>query len=143
MPRHGDNLHESLIRDHSVAGPSDRGFGLVFAGFFVALTALSIWKGSDSWHWWLPAAVLFALVAVVVPYVLRPLNWLWTRFGLLLHRIMNPVVMGIIFFGVVAPMGLLMRLLKRRPLLLDYDAKASTYWISRSKPEAGSMTRQF
>jgi len=143
MPRHGDNLHESLIRDNPVAGPSDRGFGLVFAGLFVILTVVSIWKGGDSWHWWLAAAVLFALVATAAPRLLRPLNWLWTRFGLLLHRIMNPIVMGIIFFGVVTPIGLLMRILKRRPLLLDYDAKASTYWVSRSKAEAGSMTRQF
>lgn len=64
-------------------------------------------------------------------------------FGLLLHKVVNPIIMAIIFFGVVAPIGLLMRMLGQRPLALKFDASAPTYWIRRPEREHGAMTRQF
>jgi hypothetical protein len=143
MARGDDSLHETLIRDRPVTGSSNRGFGLTFAGFFALLCGLSAWRGGAHWPWWLGAAIVCALVALTVPAILAPFNWVWTRLGLLLHRIVNPIVMAVIFFGAVVPLGLLMRLLGKRPLSLVLDAKASSYWIERSETRTGSMTQQF
>jgi hypothetical protein len=73
-------------------------------------------------------------VALLWPAVLAPLNRIWTRFGLLLHRIVSPVVLGVMFFGVVTPMGLVMRALGKDPLRLRFDPAARTYWIERRPP---------
>jgi len=76
---------------------------------------------------------------------LRPLNRLWLRFGLLLHAVMNPLIMGLLFYGTVMPIGLLMRLFGKDPLNLKRDAQASSYWIMRTPPGPApdTMSNQF
>jgi len=76
----------------------------------------------------------FLVVAWLRPAVLAPLNRAWTRFGLLLHRIVSPIVLGVMFFVVITPMGLVMRALGKDPLRLRYDREARTYWIDRRPP---------
>jgi len=73
-------------------------------------------------------------VAMLAPTLLAPLNRLWTRFGLLLHRIVSPVVLGIMFFLVVTPMGLLMRAFGKDPLRLRFEKDLPSYWINRNPP---------
>ena len=77
---------------------------------------------------------LFLVVAVAAPRLLAPLNRLWYRFGLLLHRIVNPVVMGLLFYATVTPIALVMRLVGKDPLHRAFDPQARTYWIERSPP---------
>src|SRR5436309_8838344 len=100
-------LHESFERDEDVAGSSDRGFGFVFTGFFVLIAALRWWKGHDGAGWFAAAALAMLIVALVRPTLLAPLNRLWTKLALILSKIMNPVIMGVLFFLVVAPIGLM------------------------------------
>lgn len=87
----------------------------------------------------------FLLLAMLIPQVLAPANRLWTKFGLLLHNIVSPIALGILFFLVVTPTGLLMRLFGKDPLRLRFDPAASSYWIKRDPPgpAADSLKNQF
>jgi predicted membrane metal-binding protein len=101
-------LHEDYSREEEVKAGTDRGFGLVFAGFFGIVSAISLWRGGVTWHWALPLAALFLVVALVYPRILAPLNRLWLKFGLLLYKVMNPLVLGLLFFVTIMPIGLVM-----------------------------------
>ncbi|WP_298369918.1 SxtJ family membrane protein [Azospirillum sp.] len=139
-------LHEDLSRgDDEVQGSSDRGFGFVFAGFFGIIGALKLWRGSGGFEWWLIAAISVLLLALAAPGLLAPFNRLWMKFGLLLHRVMNPVVMGLMFYVGVVPIGLLMRALGKRSLNLAFDPQAVSYWVIRQPPgpAPNSIRRQF
>jgi len=138
-------LHEDLTREDAVRGSSDRSFGLVFAAVAVAVAGLSAWRGGWVWPYALAAAAAFGGLALVAPRALAPLNKAWLRFGLLLHRIVNPLVMGLMFFLVIAPMGLVMRLGGKDFLRLRFDRAARTYWISRQPPGPApeTMRNQF
>lgn len=124
---------------------SDRAFGLVFAGFFTLLSALAWWRASPFLPYWLAMAAVFAAAALFAPQILRPLNLLWFQFGLLLNAMISPVVLCILFYLVITPAGLLMRLFGARPLHLKSDPGAESYWIPRGPPgpDAGSMKNQF
>jgi Saxitoxin biosynthesis operon protein SxtJ len=138
-------LHESFDREEKVAGSSDRGFGFVFAGFFALVAIVRWWKGQGGAGWFAAAAVAMLLVALLRPSLLAPFNRLWTKLALLISKVMNPVIMGILFFLVVAPIGLLMRAFGKRPLALAFDPAAKSYWIERTPPAPlpGSMKNQF
>ncbi len=136
------NFHESFGRDE-VKPPSDRSTGLVFAG--VALLLAFLWRHHPTAPWWaLAAAALLSSISFLAPHFLKPLNFLWFNFGLLLHRIANPVVMFALFVCVFVPAGAIMRLW-HDPLRLRRKPEASSYWVERDKgePSAGSMTNQF
>jgi hypothetical protein len=138
-------LHESFDREEEVTGSSDRGFGFVFAGFFALVAIVRWWKEQGGAGWFAAAALAMLLIALARPSLLAPFNRLWTKLALLLSRIMNPIIMGILFFLVVAPIGLLMRLTGKRPLALEFDPAAESYWIERAAPAPlpGSMKNQF
>ncbi len=123
---------------------SDRSFGYVFAVFF-GLLALYFFYISSSWAYFCGiVSATFAIVAWLFPTVLRPLNWLWGRFGMLLHKIISPIILAVMFFGIIMPIGLLMRVLGQRPLRLKLEREAETYWVEREPgPKAGSLRRQF
>jgi hypothetical protein len=95
--------------------------------------------------WSLAVAVAFLVLALVLPRALAPLNRLWFRTGLLLHAGINPVIMGLLFYTTVTPTGLIMRLLGKDPLRLQFDRQATTYWIPRCPPgpSPDTMRRQF
>ena len=138
-------LHESFEREEEAAGSTDRGFGYVFAGFFTLVAIVRWWKGHDGAGWFGAAAIGMLLIALLRPSLLAPFNRLWTKLALLLSKIMNPVIMGILFFLVVAPIGLVMRAFGKRPLALGFDPAAESYWIERKPPAPlpGSMKNQF
>lgn len=136
------NFHEAF-RPEAVNPPSARSTGLVFA--VVAVIVAIIWRNNLTVA--LTAfgvATILAALSLVAPSLLEPLNFLWFRIGLLLHRIVNPLVMLTMFVVVFIPAGLIMRIwydpLGRRRARLG-----STYWIERgsSAQNAGSMTNQF
>jgi hypothetical protein len=137
--------HESFDRTEPVQGSSDRAFGIVFTVVF-ALIGLWPLPWGNSVRWWaLGIAVVFLLAALINPKTLAPLNRAWMRFGLLLHKIVNPVIMGLVFFLTVTPTALIMRALGKDPLRRRLDKEATTYWIDRDPPgpDPDSMPRQF
>lgn len=126
--------HESFDRHEEVKGSSNRSLGLVFAAVFLIVALLPLLHGRPLRLWSLAVAAAFAIVALVLPRALTPLNRAWTRLSLILHRIVSPIVLGILFFVVITPLGLLMRLLGKDPLRLRRDPSAPTYWIERTPP---------
>lgn len=142
-------LHEDLSARDDVKAGSERSFGLVFAGVFIIIALwplLSSFGQSGSVRIWaLIVAAFFATCALILPRALAPLNKLWFGFGMLLHKIVNPLVMGLLFFVTVTPIGLLMRALGKTPLELGFDKSAESYWIPRTPPGPApdTMKRQF
>ena len=126
--------HESFERHEDAKGSSDRSLGIVFAVVFLVIGLLPLLHGGSMRLWSIVVAAAFGVVAFTLPRILTPLNKVWTRLSLLLHRIVSPVVLGVLFFLVITPLGLLMRLLGKDPLRLRRDANASTYWIERTPP---------
>jgi hypothetical protein len=138
-------IHESFARDEGIQSSSDRVFGLVMAGVLFVLALLPLLRGRGMRWWSLAAAVAFLLSALLFPRVLRRLNWLWLKVGLVLHAIVNPVVMGLLFYLTVTPIGLLLRWLGKDLLRLHFDKTADTYWVERRPPgpTPDTMPRQF
>jgi len=137
------NFHENLSR-RSVEIGSNRSFGLVMGVACLAVAAMGFWSGSAHWPIWASAAVVFGGLAVLWPDLLTPLNRLWFWFGLALHKVVNPVVMGVLFFGVITPVGVLMRLTGNRPIGLGFEPDKSSYWLKRGATlQPGSMTKQY
>lgn len=124
---------------------SDRNFGFVMAIFFSVLAALPWIKRRESPNLlFIGIAVFFAMFALLYPKILRPLNILWTKLGLLLHKITNPIILSAIFFLVITPIAVLMRLIRQDPLRRKFTPHASSYWIPREAPkETDSMKNQF
>jgi hypothetical protein len=126
--------HEDFQRESEVAGGSDRGFGFVFAVVFLVIGLIPLLSGWAVRWWSLAVAAAFAALAVLAPRALAPLNRLWLKLGLLLHRVVTPVVMGILFYGTVVPTGLVMRALGKDPLRLRHHPGVRSYWILREPP---------
>ena len=126
--------HESYDRPEEIQGSSNRSFGLVFAGFFAIVGLFPLVAGGPIRYWALLTGAVFLLLGLALPSVLGPLCRLWMKFGQLLHRIVSPIVLGIMFFLVVTPIGLLMRLAGKDPLRLKFDREAGSYWIAREPP---------
>ena len=104
-----------------VVESTDRAFGFVFTFVFAVLGGWMWYNGFDGWPFAFTVAGAFLLAALVRSVVLAPLNRLWMRFGRLLHAIVSPVVLGLLFFAVMTPVGLLMRAFKKDPLRLALD----------------------
>ena len=141
-----DREQECTSMEASVKLPSNRRFGLTFCVVFLALGAFAAIKGhaAASYAPLLAIGVVFGGIAFTVPGILAPLNRLWFKFGELLGRIVSPLVLGIIYFGLLVPIAFIARLLGRDELHLKRRSVAS-YWISRNPPgpTGQSFTHQF
>ena len=137
--------HENYERKDELAVGSDRTFGLVMSAAFGILGVLNWWHQGRLWVWLAAIATLFLALALVAPKTLHPLNRLWMRFGTLLHRIVNPVILALIFFAAVTPTALVMRLRGKRLLNLELEPQVESYWIKRDPPGPApqSMKDQF
>jgi hypothetical protein len=137
--------HEDFFREEEVRSSSDRTFGVVFTLFFLLVGLKPLMSHHDPRAWALALAGAFLLVSVARPRLLAPLNRLWLKLGLLLHRAINPIVMGMLFFAMVTPLGLILRFLGKDPLRLRPDPDAKGYWIERTPPGPApeSMKNQF
>jgi predicted membrane metal-binding protein len=137
--------HEDLSRVLEVTGSGDRSFGFVFAAVFLIVALWPLAGGGELRTWSLGVAVLFLTVAAIRPGILSPLNQVWFRFGSLLGTIVSPVALGVVFFLVMTPIGLVMRLLGRPLLPLRRADTTDSYWIPRAPPGPApeSMQRQF
>lgn len=128
-----------------IKGSSDRAFGLVFSAVFAIIAFYPLLNGGALRRWPLAIAGIFLLLALVIPSVLTRTNRLWMEFGELLHRIINPLALGIVFYVTVLPTGLILRMLGKDPLRLRIDHEAESYWIRRDPPgpAAESLNNQF
>ena len=135
------DFHESYTGEE-IKPPSERSTGLLLAAIAAILAAL--WRQAPIVPWFaLSIGLGLAAVSLTKPVLLKPLNILWFRFGLLLHRIVNPLVMFAVFTVVFVPVGVVMRIW-RDPLRLRRPTELSTYWIERRSGESEeSMTNQF
>jgi len=124
---------------------SERVFGLVMAAFLLLTAITPILRGGELRLWALGLGAAFFLCALAAPRLLSPLNRVWHRLGMALHAVVNPIIMGLIFYGTVVPMGIMLRLLGKDPLRLKWEPDAKSYWIRREPPgpEPGSMSKQF
>lgn len=131
--------------DTPPAGSSDRAFGGVMAAFFAVVGLWPLFGGGSLRLWALVVAALFALAALVAPRSLAGANRLWMKLGALLHAVVSPLALGIVFFLAVLPVGLLMRLFGKRPLPLTFDPAARSYWTPREPPgpDPQTFTNQF
>jgi hypothetical protein len=114
--------------------PSNRSFGWTFTGFFLLVGAYGLWKGAGAQSWLLALAAVTAVVTLARDTWLTPLNRAWMMLGELLGRVVSPIVLGIIFFGIFAPVGAVMRLYGRDAMYRRYDPAAKSYWVQRDPP---------
>jgi Saxitoxin biosynthesis operon protein SxtJ len=137
--------HENLDRQQHIEGSSDRSFGLVFAAAFAIIAAWPLMHAQAPRWWAFALAAALALVAATRPSVLARANRLWMRFGLFLGNVVGPLAVGVFFYAVVTPLGVVMRLTGKDPLRLRLDASADSYWIARRPPgpPPDSLTNQF
>jgi hypothetical protein len=142
------NFHERIETDERIEGPTDRAFGLTVGGILVALALVKAflftgWTGLA----WALLSIGAALVALGLlrPPLLAPLNRAWLRLGLFLFKIVNPIVMFLIYATTVVPIGLWLRLRGKDLLRLRRDPAAPSYWIPREPPGPApeSMRNQF
>jgi saxitoxin biosynthesis operon SxtJ-like protein len=140
-----NTIHESYSRNETVTHGSDRLFGIVMTAAFAVISLLNWWHDGHSWRWTGGIALLFLAAAMIRPAALKPLNRLWLNFGLLLHKVLDPIVMALVFFGTVLPTGLVMRVLGKDTLRLKRQFDANSYWIERRPPgpTPESMKDQF
>jgi hypothetical protein len=146
------SFHEDFSRKEEVKGSSDRGFGLTVGGILLAIagvrTGLHLWAGTEPT--WFEGAlagigVLLLVFGLIAPARLAPLNRAWTGLGLLLFKVVNPVVLGLIYLTTIVPIGLMLRLTGRDPLSLKFDRETASYWVVREPPGPApeTMTQQF
>jgi hypothetical protein len=139
------SAHEELNREEEIIGSSNRSFGLVFTVVFLIIGLIPLIGSGSVRIWSLGLAALFLLASFIKPGILQPLNNLWTRFGLLLSKVMNPIILGLLFFLVVTPVGILMRIFSGNPMKPKFDPTAQSYWIKRDPPgpKPESLSDQF
>ena len=139
------SAHEDFSRTQAVKGSSNRAFGVVFTAVFLIVALWPLLSGQSPRIWALAVSGLVLLITVAVPGLLTVPNRLWMKFGLLLHRIISPVVLAILFYVVVTPMGLIMRAFGKDPLRLKREVSDPSYWIRREPPgpQPDSMSDQF
>ncbi len=122
--------------------PSNRSFGILF---FIVFFITSLWpliSRGDIIYWALIASLIFLVLGVLNSKFLTPLNKLWIKFGIFLGAIVSPIVMGIIYFIILTPIGALMRFLGKDLLRINKSKSLTTYWINRDK-QKNTMKKQF
>ena len=120
---------------------TNRSFGIVFFIVFFIIAIFPLKNDGDLRIWSLVISIIFLLLGLLNSKILTPPNRLWSKFGILLGRVMSPLIMGLIFFLVVSPIGLIMRMLRKDLLNLKFDDNR-TYWIKKRGPKS-IMKNQF
>ena len=120
---------------------SNRSFGIVFFIVFLLIAIYPLLKGGELRSWSIIISTIFLILGILDSKLLSPLNRLWFKFGIFLGKIISPVIMGIIFFTVVTPTALIMRILGKDLLNLKYNKKKS-YWIKKNDVKS-KMKNQF
>ena len=120
---------------------SNRSFGIVFFIVFLLIALYPLINQGEFRLWSLIISFIFFVLGILNSKILTPLNKLWFKFGIFLGKIVSPIIMVIIFFFVVTPIGVLMRIFGKDILNLKYDNNKS-YWIEKTGPKS-KMKNQF
>ena len=120
---------------------SNKSFGIVFFIVFLIISIYPILNDENIRIWPLFPALIFLILGIKNSRILTPLNNAWFKFGLILGKIVSPVVMGIVFFAVITPISIIMKILRKDLLNLKYNSNKS-YWIKKSEPKS-KMKNQF
>ena len=120
---------------------SNRSFGIVFFIVFLLIGTYPLLNGDHVRIWSLIISIAFLILGLLNSKILFPLNKIWFKFGILLGKIISPLIMGLIFFVVVTPIGLLMRLFNKDLINLKFN-KSKSYWIEKNEPKS-KMKNQF
>lgn len=128
------STHEDFARDEAPAIGSDRSFGIVMSVVFAVIAAINAWYDGRLWPWALGVSILFLAIALVYAVALGPLNRGWLWFGAQLHKVVSPVVMGLLFYGTVLPTALVIRITGKDLLRLRRQPESDSYWIVRRPP---------
>jgi len=126
--------HENYQREAIKNASSDRSFGFVFSAVFAIVAFWPLMTGSGPRLWALALAALFLVIAVARPHLLAPLNRLWFKVGVVLHHVVTPIVMGVIFVLGVLPTALIRRTGRGDPLRLDPRRRGKSNWVVRTPP---------
>ena len=128
-----------LISESKIS--SNRSFGIVFFIVFLLVAVYPLINNEGIRVWSLIISLVFLILGLLKSRVLTPLNIVWIKFGILLGKVIAPIVMGMIFFLVVTPIGILMKILNKDLLNLKFNSK-KTYWIEKTDPKS-KMKNQF
>jgi hypothetical protein len=137
------NFHETYREHDAAKASSARTFGLLVGAVFLLLALRSYATAGGTWPLLFGAGSVFVLVAVARPASLAPLNRMWMALGRLLNRVVSPVVLALLFIGVMCPVGLLMRLTGSDPLRLKRAGAKESYWLVHGPMASDHFTRQF
>ena len=121
---------------------NNRGFGLLFFIVFIIISAWPLLSGGNLRIYFLLPAFLFLILGLINSKLLTPINKLWIKFGELLGKIIAPIVMGLVYFVILTPISLIIRIFGKDLLNLRFSNKIQSYWIKRDK-DLGSMDKQF
>ena len=131
-----------MLNNSKIKINSNRGFGIVFFFVFVIASLWPLINENSLRVWSIFVAIIFLILGLMNSKLLTPLNILWFKFGKLLGFIIAPIVMGIVFFVVITPTGLIMKIIGKDLLNNKYNNKIKSYWINRGKPKS-TMKQQF
>jgi len=129
------------LKNNDIKIGSNKSFGIVFFIVFLIIALYPMLKEQDSRLWSLIISFIFLILGMINSSILTPLNKIWFKFGILLGNIISPIVMAIVFFGVVLPTGIVMKILRKDLIGLKKNNK-NTYWIEK-KSQMTSMKNQF
>ena len=129
------------MKDSNIKIGTNKSFGIVFFIFFSIVSVFPLLKDENIRIWSLIIAIIFLILGLLNSKILTPLNKIWFKFGILLSSFISPVVMGIVFFGIVTPTSLIMKVLGKNLLNLKKGNK-KTYWVERSVVKS-RMKNQF
>ena len=122
--------------------PSNKNFGLVFFIIFLLIGLWPLLSKGEIRYWAVLISLIFLILGLVNSKALNPLNKIWFKFGILLGKFVSPLILGIIFFIVVTPTGVIMRVLRKDILNLKFDKNKESYWIKKKGPKS-KMRNQF
>ena len=120
---------------------SNRSFGIVFFIVFILIAFYPLINQGEVRIWSILVSLFFLIFGIINSKILTPLNKIWFKFGIFLGKMISPIVMGLIFFLVVTPIGFLMRMLKKDILNLKFN-ESNSYWIEKTDPKS-KMKNQF
>jgi len=127
-------------------GPgSELQFAVVFVIVFIIIGLWPLLEENSPRIWAIAISTVFLVTGYFTPAVLKPLNNIWYRFGLFLHKIVSPVVIGILYYGTVFPTNIFLKLIKKDPMMRKYEPDSESYWIKREPPgpDNNSFGNQF
>ena len=129
------------MKENNIKIGTNKSFGIVFFLFFLIVSLFPLFKDGNIRVWSLIIAIIFLILGLLNSKFLTPLNKIWFKFGILLGNFVSPIVMSIVFFVIVTPTSIIMRVLGKNLLNLKKGNK-KTYWVERSKIQS-KMKNQF